>query len=171
MKKVFHICQTGGRKNSFLCPNGTMFNQQVFVCDWWHNVQCGDSVTHYPLNENIYDHNWESKRVTKTETEGSVRRSGSLMETAEPLTDEMAVTTTPIESELSDTNGSVENKDVSDAVNEGSNDFGANEEDTDEETGRASRVRSPVRIYRTSRFMTPLDRQKRRRRKRGYLKA
>ena len=20
---------------SFLCPNGTLFNQEVFVCDWW----------------------------------------------------------------------------------------------------------------------------------------
>ena len=20
---------------SFLCPNGTVFNQAVFVCDWW----------------------------------------------------------------------------------------------------------------------------------------
>ena len=20
---------------SFLCPNGTVFNQEIFVCDWW----------------------------------------------------------------------------------------------------------------------------------------
>ena len=20
---------------SFLCPNGTIFNQEIFVCDWW----------------------------------------------------------------------------------------------------------------------------------------
>ena len=20
---------------SFLCPNGTIFNQEVFVCEWW----------------------------------------------------------------------------------------------------------------------------------------
>ena len=20
---------------SFLCPNGTIFNQEIFICDWW----------------------------------------------------------------------------------------------------------------------------------------
>ena len=25
---------------SFLCPNGTLFNQQYFICDWWFNVDC-----------------------------------------------------------------------------------------------------------------------------------
>ncbi|KAI2798441.1 hypothetical protein BLOT_012722 [Blomia tropicalis] len=63
--QVFHICQTGGRKNSFLCPNGTMFNQQLFICDWWHNVQCDEVPAHYELNANIYDYQWESKRMKK----------------------------------------------------------------------------------------------------------
>src|SRR5699024_5648858 len=62
--QVFHVCQQGGRKNSFLCPNGTMFNQQMFVCDWWHNVQCDEVPQHYALNQQIYDHSWESKRIT-----------------------------------------------------------------------------------------------------------
>ena len=42
--QAFHICAndgTGGRtKYSFLCPNGTLFNQQYFICDWWFNVDC-----------------------------------------------------------------------------------------------------------------------------------
>ena len=25
---------------SFLCPNGTLFQQQYFICDWWFNVDC-----------------------------------------------------------------------------------------------------------------------------------
>lgn len=25
---------------SFLCPNGTIFNQEIFTCDWWYNVDC-----------------------------------------------------------------------------------------------------------------------------------
>merc|ERR1712045_309382 len=25
---------------NFLCPNGTIFNQQLFNCDWWFNVDC-----------------------------------------------------------------------------------------------------------------------------------
>ena len=42
--QAFHICAadgTGGlTKYSFLCPNGTIFQQQYFVCDWWFNVDC-----------------------------------------------------------------------------------------------------------------------------------
>jgi hypothetical protein len=40
----FHICADLGTgdltKYSFLCPNGTLFNQQYFICDWWFNVDC-----------------------------------------------------------------------------------------------------------------------------------
>ena len=25
---------------TLLCPNGTLYNQQYFVCDWWFNVDC-----------------------------------------------------------------------------------------------------------------------------------
>lgn len=32
---------------SFLCPNGTIFNQQIFTCDWWFNVDCSASVGLY----------------------------------------------------------------------------------------------------------------------------
>ena len=51
----FHICVSDGlggpQKFSFLCPNGTLFNQQYFVCDWWFNVDCSQvqytSVDHF----------------------------------------------------------------------------------------------------------------------------
>ena len=40
----FHVCASDGNggltKYSFMCPNGTIFNQQVLVCDWWFNVDC-----------------------------------------------------------------------------------------------------------------------------------
>ncbi len=36
--QVFHMCQPNGESTAFLCPNGTMFNQQYFVCDWWYNL-------------------------------------------------------------------------------------------------------------------------------------
>ena len=31
----FYMCEENGRSTAFLCPNGTIFNQQYFVCDWW----------------------------------------------------------------------------------------------------------------------------------------
>jgi len=55
--QAFHICAgdgTGGlTKYSFLCPNGTLFNQQYFICDWWFNVDCSLAESFYSLNEEI----------------------------------------------------------------------------------------------------------------------
>merc|ERR1719479_882490 len=46
--QVFHICTADGQgglaKYSFLCPNGTVFNQNYFICDWWFNVDCAESA-------------------------------------------------------------------------------------------------------------------------------
>ncbi|XP_068620610.1 GATA zinc finger domain-containing protein 7-like [Battus philenor] len=43
--QVFRVCTVGATYGftSFLCPNGTLFNQAVFVCDWWMNVNCKKS--------------------------------------------------------------------------------------------------------------------------------
>ncbi|KAG5678262.1 hypothetical protein PVAND_007954 [Polypedilum vanderplanki] len=37
----------------FLCPNGTLFNQKHFVCDWYMNVDCEASEKYYSLNDLI----------------------------------------------------------------------------------------------------------------------
>merc|ERR1712066_597528 len=42
--QVFHICAAEEAKYSFLCPNGTIFNQEYFICDWWFNVDCAESA-------------------------------------------------------------------------------------------------------------------------------
>ncbi|XP_063971983.1 uncharacterized protein LOC135159831 isoform X2 [Diachasmimorpha longicaudata] len=46
--QVFHICNIGGSKSSFLCPEGSIFNQRHFVCDWWYSFQCDEAVSLYP---------------------------------------------------------------------------------------------------------------------------
>ena len=55
--QVFHICGNDGNggltKYSFLCPNGTIFQQQYFVCDWWFNVDCPEAESFYSLNEEV----------------------------------------------------------------------------------------------------------------------
>merc|ERR1711892_1315543 len=55
--QVFHICANdgaGGRSQySFLCPNGTLFQQPYFVCDWWFNVDCSLAEQFYSLNDEI----------------------------------------------------------------------------------------------------------------------
>ena len=43
---MYHMCvaeATGTfKKFSFLCPNGTVFNQEKLVCDAWFNVDCSE---------------------------------------------------------------------------------------------------------------------------------
>ena len=55
--QVFHVCASipdaEPIKSSFLCPNGTIFNQEVFVCQWWPDVDCATSSNFYNLNSNI----------------------------------------------------------------------------------------------------------------------
>ncbi|GFQ80738.1 chitin-binding type-2 domain-containing protein [Trichonephila clavata] len=43
--QMFHICHENGQRSSFLCPIGTVFNQEYLVCDWWYNVNCEDSMS------------------------------------------------------------------------------------------------------------------------------
>ena len=38
---------------SFLCPNGTIFNQEYFICDWWFNFDCSEAEGLYSLNDDI----------------------------------------------------------------------------------------------------------------------
>ena len=38
---------------SFLCPNGTIFNQEYFICDWWFNFDCATAEDLYSLNDEI----------------------------------------------------------------------------------------------------------------------
>ena len=54
---MFHICTADGQgglaKYSFLCPNGTVFNQNYFICDWWFNFDCAEAEGLYSLNDDI----------------------------------------------------------------------------------------------------------------------
>lgn len=54
---MFRVCANTandtGKGFAFLCPNGTLFNQEFFVCDWYMNVRCKDSENFYNLNELI----------------------------------------------------------------------------------------------------------------------
>ncbi|XP_011639786.1 uncharacterized protein LOC105428893 [Pogonomyrmex barbatus] len=51
--QAYHICQRDGRKDSFLCPNGTLFNQERLVCTWWYTVDCSRAQSFYSINEAI----------------------------------------------------------------------------------------------------------------------
>jgi len=46
--QMYHMCvaEPSGsyKKFSFLCPNGTVFNQEKLVCDAWFNVDCSEDT-------------------------------------------------------------------------------------------------------------------------------
>ncbi|XP_014239754.1 uncharacterized protein LOC106661098 [Cimex lectularius] len=51
--QAYHVCHDGreGEQGAtFLCSNGTLFNQAEFACDWWYNVNCADATRLYELN-------------------------------------------------------------------------------------------------------------------------
>ncbi|KAK4016535.1 hypothetical protein OUZ56_031492 [Daphnia magna] len=50
--QVYHVCALD-KRFSFLCPNGTLFDQRAFVCKWWFNVDCASSANYYNLNDAI----------------------------------------------------------------------------------------------------------------------
>jgi hypothetical protein len=53
--EVFHVCSRNSlkMKNSFLCPNGSVFNQVSLTCDSWDHVDCSVSENYYGLNTAI----------------------------------------------------------------------------------------------------------------------
>ncbi|CAL8082930.1 unnamed protein product [Orchesella dallaii] len=59
--QVFHRCTddpwyTGQVRvimDSFLCPNGSLFNQQILSCDWWGNTDCNGSAEFYEINQQL----------------------------------------------------------------------------------------------------------------------
>ncbi|XP_076046820.1 uncharacterized protein LOC143028508 [Oratosquilla oratoria] len=51
--QLYHMCDTLGKQYSYLCPNYTLFNQKVMVCDHWYMVNCSDAPDFYDLNSHI----------------------------------------------------------------------------------------------------------------------
>ncbi|KAK9881147.1 hypothetical protein WA026_014499 [Henosepilachna vigintioctopunctata] len=51
--QVFHVCESQFSKISFLCPEGSVFNQRHSVCDWWYNVDCTEATDLYILHNGI----------------------------------------------------------------------------------------------------------------------
>lgn len=68
--QVWHYCDLNGGQASFLCPNGTIFNQVTLTCDWWFNVKCDTTAQLYVLNERLYKYIIPSKPSFPEDYEG-----------------------------------------------------------------------------------------------------
>lgn len=65
--QVYHSCGSrGGRRHSFICPNGTIFSQEYLICDWWFNVRCSDSHNHFSLNKEAFSSPIKSSAVSSS---------------------------------------------------------------------------------------------------------
>ena len=51
--QAWHQCWAE-RKWTFLCPNGTIFNQEIFTCVWWFDFDCQNAEQLYSVNEDLY---------------------------------------------------------------------------------------------------------------------
>ncbi|XP_037923077.1 mucin-5AC isoform X1 [Hermetia illucens] len=72
--QVFHICDDG-RKISFLCPNGTIFQQPELICDWWFKVNCGKSPNFYADSAEIQSRG-QSRRKSHKRVENDYSSNG-----------------------------------------------------------------------------------------------
>ncbi|KAJ8952664.1 hypothetical protein NQ318_020979 [Aromia moschata] len=48
--QLYHMCDGLGRQFSYSCPNATLFQQRMLVCDHWYMVNCSRSEDDYNAN-------------------------------------------------------------------------------------------------------------------------
>ncbi|GJQ82898.1 hypothetical protein Trydic_g5904 [Trypoxylus dichotomus] len=48
--QVYHMCDGLGRQFSYSCPNTTLFQQRMLICDHWYMVNCSRSEGDYTAN-------------------------------------------------------------------------------------------------------------------------
>ncbi|XP_031332138.1 uncharacterized protein LOC116162629 isoform X2 [Photinus pyralis] len=48
--KIYHMCDGIGRQFSYACPNATLFQQRMLICDHWYMVNCNKSEVDYDAN-------------------------------------------------------------------------------------------------------------------------
>lgn len=48
--QVYHMCDGLGRQFSYTCPNTTLFQQRMLICDHWYMVNCSKAESNYNAN-------------------------------------------------------------------------------------------------------------------------
>lgn len=44
------MCDGLGRQFTYSCPNTTLFQQRMLICDHWYMVNCSKSESHFAAN-------------------------------------------------------------------------------------------------------------------------
>uniref|UniRef100_A0A1A9W6P9 Chitin-binding type-2 domain-containing protein n=1 Tax=Glossina brevipalpis TaxID=37001 RepID=A0A1A9W6P9_9MUSC len=48
--QIYHMCDGLGRQFSYSCPNTTLFQQRMLICDHWYMVNCSKAESDYAAN-------------------------------------------------------------------------------------------------------------------------
>ncbi|XP_050293789.1 uncharacterized protein LOC126734281 isoform X2 [Anthonomus grandis grandis] len=82
--QVFHICEDS-RKISFLCPNGTIFQQSELICEWWNKVNCSNSPNLYEESAERLQNDVARRKLAnrKVVPGGTNSQHGAIMRTEE----------------------------------------------------------------------------------------
>ncbi|KAL1489273.1 hypothetical protein ABEB36_014203 [Hypothenemus hampei] len=48
--QIYHMCDGLGRQFSYKCPNKTLFQQRMLICDHWYMVNCSKAEEDYSAN-------------------------------------------------------------------------------------------------------------------------
>ncbi|XP_064544519.1 uncharacterized protein LOC135432685 [Drosophila montana] len=78
--QAYHVCHDGREGHqgaSFLCTNGTIFNQKEFACDWWYNVKCEEAISLYHLNADPEHNPYVPKKKPELEHEAHAPHGGA----------------------------------------------------------------------------------------------
>merc|ERR1711976_211435 len=75
--QAWHVCVSPDRQWSFLCPNGTIFNQEIFTCVWWFDFDCNSAENFYSLNDGLYQETGNSGAQFGGTSSGSSSRAPS----------------------------------------------------------------------------------------------
>ncbi|KAK5649284.1 hypothetical protein RI129_000313 [Pyrocoelia pectoralis] len=96
--QVFHICDEG-RKLSFLCPNGTVFQQGELICDWWYKVNCTSAPSLYEESAEILQRENARRKSNRRSNYGTKQGVFSSREnydtSGENPKDQLSITTEP----------------------------------------------------------------------------
>lgn len=81
--QAFHMCYNG-RKDSFLCGPGTVFNQRILHCDYWYSVDCGKSSQYYSSNAYMGSSQPEPGPAQASGSQSSYKRTESASSSIRP---------------------------------------------------------------------------------------
>ncbi|KAL1509646.1 hypothetical protein ABEB36_004352 [Hypothenemus hampei] len=128
--QVFHICDEG-RKISFLCPNGTIFQQAELICEWWNKVNCSNSPNLYEESAERLQNDLARRKAARRVSSGN---HGAIMRMEERSSVRASQNGKDYPINRQKTNGIPQNNDIEQQIEESNNRHLANAQKNQKQT-------------------------------------